>query len=248
MGTKINQITKLWKPGLVFTSSFLKQNGINYDQQLSYKKSGWLESIGNGAFKRDGDRIGWPGSLYAIQKQLVIDIHLGGKTALLQHGFSHYAYLNPGEIFLFTTSKTKVPKWFSEKLLSINPYVSRTAILPYDFPRSYTEKEIDGFEIKISTPERAFLELLYFVPKRQGFDEAQKIMNGLTSLRPDLVQNLLEMCSSIKVKRLFLFMAENANHFWFNDINIKKIDQGKGKRLIVGNGRLDKKYNITVPR
>ena len=62
------------------------------------------------------------------------------------------------------------------------------------------------------------------------------------------VQNLLEQCSSIKVKRLFLYMAEKSQHDWFKYINLEKIDIGKGKRSLVKDGVFVAKYAITVPK
>ena len=92
------------------------------------------------------------------------------------------------------------------------------------------------------------MEMLYLVPNEQSFEEAYEIMEGLTTLRPKLVQRLLEECKSVKVRRLFLFMAESSNHDWVKELNVEKIDLGSGKRVIVKNGVLDKKYKITVPR
>jgi tRNA-binding EMAP/Myf-like protein len=57
---------------------------------------------------------------------------------------------------------------------------------------------------------------------------------------------LLENCNSIKVKRLFLFLAESYQHPWLKKINRAKIDLGQGKRVIVKGGKLDSKYQITV--
>jgi len=73
-------------------------------------------------------------------------------------------------------------------------------------------------------------------------------MEMLTGLRPDLLQKLLEECKSIKVNRLFLYMAEKAGHSWLDDLDLSKIDLGKGKRSIVKNGVLNSKYQITIPR
>ena len=75
-----------------------------------------------------------------------------------------------------------------------------------------------------------------------------QLMEGLTTLRPALVQVLLEKCNSLKVKRLFLYMSEKNNHDWLKNLNIKKIDFGSGKRVIVKNGVFNNKYNITVPK
>jgi hypothetical protein len=90
--------------------------------------------------------------------------------------------------------------------------------------------------------------MLYHIPEQQGFDEAQKIMASLTTLRPDLVQNLLETCRSVKVKRLFMYMADKEEHVWFDDLDSQQLDLGSGKRVIIKDGKLDKKYGITIPR
>jgi hypothetical protein len=91
------------------------------------------------------------------------------------------------------------------------------------------------------------MEMLHLVPKDIGFDEAQLIVENLVTLRPDIVQELLEICRSVKVKRLFLYMAERQEHTWLSKLDLSKIDLGKGKRMIVLHGRYDAKYQITVP-
>ena len=73
-------------------------------------------------------------------------------------------------------------------------------------------------------------------------------MENLITLRPSLVQHLLEHCTFLKVKRLFLHFAEKINHPWLKKISLEKIDLGNGKRSLFKNGILDKKYNITVPK
>ena len=74
------------------------------------------------------------------------------------------------------------------------------------------------------------------------------MIDGLTNLRPVLVQALLEICKFVKVKRLFMYMAEKSGHKWLEDIDISKIDFGSGPRLIVKNGKMNHKYQITVPK
>jgi hypothetical protein len=91
------------------------------------------------------------------------------------------------------------------------------------------------------------LEMLHLVPRKVGFDEARLVMGNLVTLRPEVVQGLLAACHSVKVKRLFLYMAENQEHAWFSQVDLSKVDLGKGKRMIVSNGRYDQKYRITVP-
>jgi hypothetical protein len=92
------------------------------------------------------------------------------------------------------------------------------------------------------------MEMLYYVPQKQAFEEAAKIFEFLTSLRPDVVQVLLESVNSIKVKRLFLYIAEKQNHSWFKSLKLDGINLGSGKRVIEKNGVLDQQYNITIPK
>jgi hypothetical protein len=73
-------------------------------------------------------------------------------------------------------------------------------------------------------------------------------MESLLTLRPALVQNLLETCNSVKIKRLFMYMAEKAGLPWVEKLDLGKVDFGKGDRTIVEGGRLDPNYRITVPR
>jgi Transcriptional regulator, AbiEi antitoxin, Type IV TA system len=72
-------------------------------------------------------------------------------------------------------------------------------------------------------------------------------MEGLISLRPRLLQSLLVACNSIKVRRLFLYLAEQHQHSWFQRLDIDALDLGTGNRSIITGGHLDSKYLITVP-
>ena len=92
------------------------------------------------------------------------------------------------------------------------------------------------------------MECLEIAPKNFDLEEVYLIMEGLTSLNPMEVQKLLESCTSIKVKRLFLYYSEVSNHTWFKYLNIDKINLGAGKRSMVKDGIYNEKYMITVPQ
>lgn len=51
----------------------------------------------------------------------------------------------------------------------------------------------------------------------------------------------------IKVKRLFLYMAERHQHPWLAQIQTARITPGTGKRVLIKHGVLDPQYQITVP-
>ena len=51
IGTKINKLLTSQPQGTVMLSSWLVEQGYSHDLQQRYKKGGWLESVGTGAFK-----------------------------------------------------------------------------------------------------------------------------------------------------------------------------------------------------
>ena len=50
--TNIMKLMNLHKPGTPYVASWLKRQGISYDLQKYYRRAGWLESFGRGAYKR----------------------------------------------------------------------------------------------------------------------------------------------------------------------------------------------------
>ncbi len=97
-------------------------------------------------------------------------------------------------------------------------------------------------------PERAILEfLLNLTADEAGYEHASLVFEGLGTLRPDVVRSLLVACASVKVKRLFLHLAEKHAQPWFKQLDLTKVSLGSGKRVLVAGGRLDPKYLITVP-
>ena len=99
----------------------------------------------------------------------------------------------------------------------------------------------------LSTAERAVLELLDELPERESFHQVDKLMEGLSTLSPHRLQRLLSECRNVKVKRLFLFLADRHPHAWLKHIQRDQIDLGKGKRMLVKGGKLNSTYHITVP-
>ncbi len=243
--TKINQLIKDWPKGTVYTTEYLNDSGNSNQLVDFYKSKKWLNRIGHGAYKRFDDEIDWQGAVYAIQKQMGLTIHPGGKTALELTGFAHYLSNKMQDLYLFGTRGEKLPGWYKKFDWQINTHFTANQLFVNDTGlKSFTHRE---FEILISSPERAILEMLYHFPKYHTFDECFHVMENLVGLQPLLCQKLLEQCNSIKVKRTFLFLAEYAEHFWLDSIDSSKIDLGVGKRALVENGVYIKKYEITVP-
>jgi transcriptional regulator with AbiEi antitoxin domain of type IV toxin-antitoxin system len=247
-GKKLNQLLNNWSPGTVYVSSWLKKKGYGSDLVRDYKKGNWITTIGDNAVARSGDKVTWEGGVYALQTQLALPVHVGGKTSLEIAGYAHYLRFETKKVYLFSSAGTRLPLWFKNYNWGVKVSFVSTNLLRNADTLALTEKQFGAFSVKCSAPERAIIEALYFVPQKESFEEAFHLMEGLTTLRPALVQKLLESCNLVKVKRLFMVMAEKANHPWIKKLDLNKIDFGKGKRVLVKGGTLDKKHQITVPK
>ncbi len=245
---KLNLLLKNWGKGSIKLSSHLGQNGYSKELLQKYVKSNWLESLGYGAYKLSEDNIDWLGAVEALQTQKNSIVHPGGKTALELQGYGHYLRQKHAQVDLYSNYNDKLPAWLKKQNWSDIIGFYQTKIFNYRLNKNFSKFEKNNITVKISAPELAIMEMLYLVPNEQSFDESFEIMEGLTTLRPKLVQKLLGDCNSVKVRRLFLYMAEKSDHAWIKDLDVKKIDLGSGKRAIVKNGAFNKKYEITVPK
>ncbi|MEA5006254.1 MAG: type IV toxin-antitoxin system AbiEi family antitoxin domain-containing protein [Rikenellaceae bacterium] len=245
--TKINKLIQDTPKGLVLLSSWLLSKGYSYELQQRYRNGGWLKSIGNGAMLKSGDPLLLSGALSALQTQLKINLHFGGRSALELQGKTHYLQLNSPEVTLFALGRTELPPWFVDNKWDFNFKIFRIGIFNDDMLglTKYREGEL---EVNISNPTRAMIECLALSPNEFSLNEAFELMEGLATLRPGQVQELLENCKSIKAKRLFLFFAERAGHSWYKYIDQTKIGLGSGKRSISPNGVFVPKYNLVIPK
>ena len=86
------------------------------------------------------------------------------------------------------------------------------------------------------------------MPDGVSFEHADALMQGLHNLSPRKLDVLLMACCNIKVKRLFLWLAERHTHAWFKYLTPEQYDLGSGKRVVAKEGRLAKHWQITVPK
>ena len=246
MDNKLNKLLQDIPKGAVILSSWLTSKGYSHSLQHRYLKSHWLESIGSGAFKRENDEITVFGALHALQFQSNKYIHLGGISALGLLGFAHYIKMSEKSYSFYAQTGFKLPEWFKKNEEWKGHQLFCSSFLPPQL--GIIDYNLGNFKIKISTPLRALMECLEIAPKNFDLEEVYLIMEGLTSLNPMEIQKLLESCTSIKVKRLFLYYSEVSNHTWFKYLNIDKINLGAGKRSMVKDGIYNEKYMITVPQ
>jgi hypothetical protein len=244
--TKINQLLSKWPKNVVYLTSFLQEKGYSTQLLNRYKKSNWIITFGNGAIKKSEDDIKIEGAIYALQHQANLEIHPAGKTALNLIGKVQYLEFATDNYVLFGSKREKLPMWITTQKWETKIAYFSSNFLPNNL--GLIDKEMNGFTIKVSGAPRAIMECLYLAPKNQDLIECYEIMEGLNNLRPNLIQELLEQCSSVKVKRLFLYLAKKAGHSWYTMLNLDKIDLGSGKRKLVETGVYIPEFKITVPK
>jgi len=244
--SKINSLLMLWPRGTLAVYAWLKEQGVYRQLAETYVRGGWLERVARGAFKRAGDEVALGGAVYALQTQLGLSIHPGAKTALHMQGLAHYLPVGLADSYLFGGKTEKLPGWFKPFLTKAT--YTMTNLFGNKKTLGLTEHKTGEYSIKIASPERAMFEVCYDVPDKMSFEEASRLMEGLTTLRPNLVQELLEACRSVKTKRLFMYFAEENQHAWMRKLDLTKVDFGSGKRSLAEGGHYNKKYQIVVPK
>ncbi len=249
MKTKINQLLMQWPKGAVATSPWLYKHGVSRQLARRYGASGWIQSIGRGAFLRTGDTVDWLGGVYSLQTQLGLSVYAGGGTALSLNGLGHYLPLGVDSVVtLFSEPREKLPEWFIQRAWGVRIRHHSLRLFESADPVGFTELKSGEFSVRISAPERAILEVLILATTNDAITHAVELISGLSTLRPAVLQSLLESCRSVKVKRLFLWAAESAGHEWVSRLSPERLDLGKGKRSLYRGGQYDPKYRITVPK
>jgi len=234
--------------GLLVSRNWLKQKGFQRPLVDYYLRSGALEAVARGVYRRPGPPLRWQHAMYSLQA-LGFSVHVGGRSALDHQGLAHYLPLRGETIHLY--SQGKLPGWLHKvrvnagfechhrKLFTEDAATLGYNTLPFgawDWPLNY------------STRERALLEYLNDLSGGSSFDMADKYMESATTLRPELLMALLLACKRVKTKRLFLWLAERHAYPWVKKLDSSTLDLGSGKRVIYKGGALNTKYNITVPR
>ena len=247
MSTKINKLLTKWPKGAIGTSSWMEASGIGPDLRKAYKESGWIKAIASGAYTRFDDGPDWQGALFAMQAQLHIPIHAAALTAIEMKGRAHFIpQADKHPIYLFAKRDATIPKWKNALPDAERLRIVKTEIFANVDEVGLSKFSCGDFSIIISALERAMMEFLYLVPKVHSTEHARKIMESLTTLRPQVVQELLENCKSVKIKRLFLALAEEVDHRWLTHLDKEKLDLGSGKRTIDPGGTYNSKYQITI--
>ena len=204
----------------------LQSLGVSASLATYYVRAGWLTRLGRGVFMFPGDQLNAAVSVRFLARRLP-GLHVGGKAALAWRGVRHN--VGPRERLLLWGEKVAaLPPWFTERFPS--RYVSRhifSSSLPSSFGLQPLPETLTGPDV--SVPERAILELLAEVGAEQGLEESRNIMEGLRSVRVDVLGTLLKHCPRVKVVRLCLSLAEELNLQWAAEVRKRVGSRGRGR-------------------
>lgn len=258
---KLNRLLETLGDTTLVSSRWLRSHGYPSNLVARYMASGWLQSPARGVYLRKGGKPTWEGLLHTLQSLEQLPLHVGGRFALARQGHEHYLRLGePATLTLYGPSK--LPAW--SRKLPLRERVQACGNGPFDWaPLAFSAETLDAtlsaqglgrmaddtsaVGVVFSAPERAILELCDGTPDSALVHEVNAIMQGLTTLRPQLVGTLLQNCRSIKAKRLFLALADQNRHAWLAHVDLHGVDLGRGKRALVQGGKLNTKYQITLP-
>lgn len=197
--------------GQPLTTEWLARKGLTAKHAARLAKDGWLHRVGHGVYGLPGDTLERDASLASLIT-LIPGLHVGGKTALNWRGFRHNL-TSRETLSLWGAKSTKPPAWFVEKFpshyqathLFDAKMTAELGVAPLPAGRS---------DVLVSTPERAILELLSDVGKRQTLEEAQHLVESARTLRSAVLAELFDHLTRIKVVRLAYAIADDRDLPW----------------------------------
>jgi hypothetical protein len=268
-GRKLNWLERHLPDGLVVDASWMTRHGYSTSLRSQYVAAAWLEQPARGVYRRPGGPLAWEQVVISLQMLLEQQYAVGGRTALELQGYAHYLRHETQEVHLYGPQHP--PGWLEELQVGAS-FVHHNSRRLFDEPDQSASADLNGvsaedvsdapttrrgltvqhwghwnWPLTLSTPERAVLELLDELPNRETFHQADMLVEGLTNLSPRRLQGLLENCRSVKAKRLFFFFADRHHHAWLKHLDKRAVGLGRGKRLLVKDGKLNSTYQITVP-
>jgi hypothetical protein len=227
---------------------WLKAHGFTRPRIDYALRAGNLEAVAHGIYRKPGPPLKWEHVLYSLNA-MGWGGHVGGRSAFELQGKAQFLPIS-GVKWIALHGGGPGPVWL-ESLKGVFRFQVRNKTLFKKLPADVLETKLFGtydWPIPYSTAELALIEILGDCQGEADFQFVEPFFEGALTLRADRVQVLLEACTQVKAKRLFLWFAKRHKHAWADKIDKSLISLGSGKREIVKGGVLDPEYLITVPR
>jgi hypothetical protein len=189
----------------------MSAHGLTPKHAARLAKEGWLQRLGHGAYILAGDTLDRDASI-AWLISTVPGMHVAGKTALSWRGVRHNLSFRE-TLTLWGDKPAKLPAWFTTHFPA---HYQATHLFATEMPPDLGIAPLPAGrpDVPVSTPERALLELLSDVGKRQTLEEAKHLVEGARSLRLPVLEALFSHLTRIKVVRLAYAVADELNLPW----------------------------------
>ncbi len=227
--TKLNFLYRHWTPGSPLTSEDLTALGISADLAVHYVRAGWMTRLVRGVHSRPNDVLALHPCLILLQRSIE-GLHVGGKSALDWYGVRHYVSQQP-VLHLYGWAAARPPDWFTERFPA-EYHRKRLFDEAPDNPLHAGPFEKRSGGPRVSTPERALLEVLSEVGVRQPLQEARELMESAYSLRADVLIALLRRCSSVKTVRLCLQLGRELALPWAAKLDPAQLPTGSSRAWV----------------
>ncbi|WP_309960841.1 type IV toxin-antitoxin system AbiEi family antitoxin domain-containing protein [Variovorax guangxiensis] len=223
--SKLNSLLTQVPSGTPVTSEDLALEGVSADLAVHYVRAGWLKRLARGVYMRPDAALQRDPSLWLLQRQIP-GLHVGGKTALDWHGVRHYVSQVP-KLQLYGLKSARLPAWFTDYFPA---EYHRKQLFSSDATATGM-KHVGPFEGRangpnVSSPERAFLELMSEVGVRQPLAEARELAESAYGLRASVLGELLRECTNVKTVRLGLQLGRELTLPWAKKLDPASLPAG----------------------
>jgi hypothetical protein len=222
----------------------LRGLGVSPAQTTYLVEAGWLQRLSKGAYLLRGDNPTTEGVVTYLSRRIP-GLHVGGKTALDWQGIRHNIAFRP-RITLWGQRTHRFPPWVDQHLhytyqttclfdeeLSLKDFIKP---LPFKSPH-----------VLVSVAELALLELASDIGKSgkkgQSLEEALHMADTLRNLRTDILIQLLQHCTRVKVVKLVRDLGESSGYAWGQGLQ-KFVDVLSPSRRWSSRGRDGKRLTL----
>lgn len=208
---RIKTLQTSFPRGAPIDTGTLARLGVSVSLAHEYVKAGWLKKLGRGVFMFAGDELKRNETLAFLEPRIP-GLHVAAKTALAWHGFRHNVAAKETTI-LWGDHRTVLPEWLQERFTG---RYSSPKLFDDDLPPGTGIAPMPEFPNgpRVSSPERALLEMLSEVGVYQEVEEARSIMEGVRQLRSRQLKLLLSHCRMVKAVRLCVIWSRELDLSW----------------------------------
>jgi hypothetical protein len=197
--------------GEPLSTAGLQARGLSAFRASALARSGWLVHLARGVYMLPGDTLTRDGCLAFLAAQMP-GLHVGSKTALAWRGVRQNIAFRE-HLSLWGDTPRRLPEWFTQ-VCPAN--CQSTQLFDGTLPDGFGLQPLPAGDprVLVSVPERAMLELLSDVGKAQSLAEARELVEGLSSLREKVLDELLRHTTRIKVVRMAATLASSMKLPW----------------------------------